>query len=58
VPGNVPEPGSWPTACRFAPRCDRAVDACSKAHPELVADGTGRKVRCYNPELQAAGATA
>ncbi|HQZ11501.1 MAG TPA: dipeptide/oligopeptide/nickel ABC transporter permease/ATP-binding protein [Devosia sp.] len=58
VPGNVPEPGSWPSACRFVPRCDRAGDACSRLHPELVADASGRKVRCHNPEPAAAGVSA
>lgn len=50
VPGNVPEPGAWPSACRFAPRCDRALEICGRAHPDLLPDADGRKVRCHNPE--------
>ena len=48
IAGNVPEPGGWPAACRFLPRCRRAVPICSVAQPGL--DGAqGRRIRCHNP---------
>jgi peptide/nickel transport system ATP-binding protein len=45
IPGTVPP--LWQTfdGCRFAPRCDRAFDACRSTPPELTALGT-RSVRC------------
>jgi peptide/nickel transport system permease protein len=50
VPGNVPEPGVWPAACRFAPRCERAIDICGRVHPDLHPETGDRLVRCHNPE--------
>ena len=29
IPGQPPTPGRFPTGCRFAPRCERATDACT-----------------------------
>lgn len=50
VPGNVPEPGAWPPACHFAPRCSRAIEICHRTPPELEgASAIGRSVRCHNP---------
>ena len=45
IPGTVPP--LWQTfdGCRFAPRCDRAFDACRSTPPELMALGM-RSVRC------------
>ena len=31
IPGGVPQPGMWPTGCRFAPRCPYATTECSAA---------------------------
>lgn len=43
IPGSVPIPGHWPTACRFAARCAYAAAACD--HPvQLIGDG--RLNRC------------
>src|SRR5690606_30001983 len=39
VPGTVPEPGAWSAACRFAPRCERALAICGQVHPDLVREG-------------------
>lgn len=42
--GSVPQHG-----CRFAPRCDRRVEACEAEEPELGAVSTDRTVRCLAP---------
>lgn len=47
IPGNVPIPGSLPTGCRFAPRCEQAVDRCRQEMPELVAVGENHRSRCW-----------
>ena len=45
IPGTVP-PLSQPfDGCRFAPRCDRVSDACTRTRPELI-DVGARSVRC------------
>jgi len=46
IPGMVPP--LWQTfdSCRFAPRCDRAFDACAVTRPELLALSGERSVRC------------
>lgn len=41
IPGMVPPPDRFPVGCGFAPRCAKAVSACSVQMPALV-DG----VRC------------
>jgi peptide/nickel transport system ATP-binding protein len=33
IAGVVPPPGQWPTGCRFAPRCARAFDPCTRIDP-------------------------
>ncbi len=45
IPGMVPPLSQTFDGCRFAPRCDRAFDACTGTRPELVAAGPSR-VRC------------
>jgi peptide/nickel transport system permease protein len=53
--GTVPEPGHWPTGCRFAERCADAVDRCREA-PVALEDVTGRQVACLRAdELQLIG---
>ncbi|MCA1032646.1 ABC transporter ATP-binding protein [Bacillus timonensis] len=48
IPGNVPKPGSIKTGCRFAERCEHAVDRCFVENPELYATNeTGHRVRCF-----------
>ena len=34
--GEVPTPTSRASACRFAPRCPEAIDACERLHPAAV----------------------
>ena len=45
IPGTVPPLWQEFTACRFAPRCDRAFKACHNTQPELLTAGS-RSVRC------------
>ncbi len=64
IPGTVPPLWLEFAGCRFAPRCDRAFDACRGTRPELL-DLGGRDVRCLlyggaaeQPPLAAAPAQA
>ena len=45
IPGTVPPMWLQFDGCRFAPRCDRAFDACAGTPTELLELGT-RSVRC------------
>jgi peptide/nickel transport system permease protein len=50
IPGQVPAPGSWPNACRFAERCRFARPECLVPIPlEPRSEGTG-VVRCVRHE--------
>ncbi|MCG7346147.1 ABC transporter ATP-binding protein [Sporosarcina sp. ACRSL] len=48
IEGNVPAPGSIIKGCKFAARCSRAFDRCTKEEPDLwlMEDGS-RAVRCF-----------
>lgn len=46
VPGTVPQPGRFPSGCRFHPRCPMAKPECALAIPELIEAEPGRWVRC------------
>ncbi len=48
IAGSVPPMWQPFAGCRFAPRCDRARDACHATAPELLplASTTARSVRC------------
>lgn len=39
IPGQPPDPTAYPDGCRFAPRCDHAVDSCRGAAHELTVEG-------------------
>ncbi len=45
IAGTVPPLWQTFTGCRFAPRCDRVMEACHVSSPELQDIG-GRSVRC------------
>ena len=47
IPGTVPPPGAWPTACRFADRCAYAWSRCTTVAPPLHQLGDGRTSRCH-----------
>lgn len=44
IPGRVPPPWEWSSACRFQERCSHAVDRCGTGGIALVGDS--RAVRC------------
>ena len=47
LPGDPPDPAALPPGCSFAPRCPRAVDACSLEVPELAEHDGGRRAACW-----------
>lgn len=53
IPGNVPKPGSIKSGCRFAARCEFAMDRCLSENPELYETGKpGHSVRCLLHEKE------
>ncbi len=55
IPGTVPRPEEWPTACRFADRCAWALDDCRVAPVELATTSVGGLSRCLRvADLEAA----
>lgn len=56
IEGMVPSPANFPKGCRFHPRCQYAVAACSSSVPELERRGASRSVRCFRADEIAAGA--
>jgi peptide/nickel transport system ATP-binding protein len=51
--GEVPDPASPPSGCRFRTRCWKADDRCAAETPALLPIGTGRLVACHYPETGA-----
>jgi oligopeptide/dipeptide ABC transporter ATP-binding protein len=47
IPGEPPVPGTWPAACRFAPRCAEVFGPCTAAEPPAVPLGAGRGASCF-----------
>jgi len=47
IVGAVPSPGERPAGCRFAPRCEIAVDICREKEPPLIALGRDHRTRCH-----------
>jgi oligopeptide/dipeptide ABC transporter ATP-binding protein len=45
--GEVPSPVNPPAGCRFHPRCQYAIDICSREEPPLVDVGNGHLVACH-----------
>ncbi len=59
LPGVVPSLFKPPLGCRFAARCDFAIDACSKETPPLAGlEGRPQRVACIRPEATGAPAAA
>ena len=46
IRGMVPSPGSWPTGCRFRPRCPQVMDRCVEEPPERVVE-PAQVSRCW-----------
>lgn len=46
IPGQVPSPGNFSKACRFADRCSMATEQCNAIAPELTPMGS-HNVRCH-----------
>ena len=50
IPGSPPEPREISDACRFAPRCPHAREACRLSEPRLTRRGSERMARCHGTE--------
>ncbi|MGR3425050.1 MAG: ABC transporter ATP-binding protein [Sagittula sp.] len=46
IPGRIPDPGSRPPGCNFAPRCPLVQLACTAAPPPLDSFAPGHLIRC------------
>jgi peptide/nickel transport system ATP-binding protein len=49
IAGSVPPPGTWPSGCRFRPRCPKAFDK-SETMPPLLPLGPDHRMRCWLAE--------
>lgn len=47
IPGSVPDLSAMPEGCRFAPRCQYAMDICKTKEPALESIGMNQKCRCW-----------
>lgn len=47
IPGTVPKPGSIREGCRFAARCEYAMDRCFKENPPIYDITPSHKARCF-----------
>jgi peptide/nickel transport system permease protein len=50
IPGRVPPPGSWPSGCRFSPRCSYVADDCLGQPVTLAARDGDRTARCLHSD--------
>ena len=51
IPGAAPQPGSWPSGCRFHPRCPQRQSDCDYKTPALLETTPARRARCMYWEL-------
>lgn len=49
IAGEVPDPRSPPSGCRFHPRCPFSTKECSAIEPDLVEVSNQHYVRCHYP---------
>ena len=47
IPGNVPNPINLPQYCYFKNRCEKCIEKCNGAYPELIEITSTHKVSCY-----------
>lgn len=47
IPGQVPNPLYFPNGCRFAPRCEYAMERCHIEQPELLPVTEAHQSRCW-----------
>jgi peptide/nickel transport system ATP-binding protein len=47
IPGFVPNPIDMPNYCYFRDRCEKCIEKCSGAYPELVKVTDTHSVSCY-----------
>jgi peptide/nickel transport system ATP-binding protein len=53
IPGQVPSPFNLPAGCRFAPRCEFAMEICRKEEPEIVKVDEKHFSRCFLNQKEA-----
>jgi peptide/nickel transport system ATP-binding protein/oligopeptide transport system ATP-binding protein len=46
IPGTVPDAARFPSGCRFASRCEKATDECTRTAVELEEKAPNHYVRC------------
>ncbi len=47
IPGNVPSVRTFPSGCRYHPRCFHAKPVCVKHSPETIRTSKGTLVKCH-----------
>lgn len=47
IPGSLPDLGSLPAGCVFAPRCDKAFKLCYKERPAYITVSKKQKAACH-----------
>jgi peptide/nickel transport system ATP-binding protein len=55
IPGQPPSPSSWPSGCRFNPRCERCMELCRHSNPQLVDLQPGHAAACHVAEAALRG---
>ncbi|MET4803938.1 ABC transporter ATP-binding protein [Bradyrhizobium sp. LB11.1] len=50
IPGSVPSLVNPPSGCRYAGRCEWAMDRCRASRPAMIEAGPGHVVACYGFE--------
>lgn len=56
IPGSVPDLSAMPEGCKFAPRCQYAIDKCKTQEPDLFMVNDTQKCRCWFKGEQGKGA--
>lgn len=45
--GESPDPGAFPTGCRFEPRCAERMEVCTQRYPQTFLPEPSRPVNCF-----------